>query len=66
MPTEKEPFANLYDCPLVGKSVTVSGVVVSLDGQGQFPVALEPAATGCSGMPACGCIIGTEPCPYPG
>jgi len=66
MPTDQASVTHSYVCPLVAKSVIVTGVAVSLDRQGRVPVAFEPLASGCSGMPACGCVIGTDPCPYPG
>jgi hypothetical protein len=52
MPNDKEPFSNSYDCPKYGKTVTVSGVKVSLrGGPGPFPLTIAAAATSCSGMP---------------
>jgi hypothetical protein len=66
MPQDKEPFSHSYKCPKYGRTVTVSGVKVSLrGGVGAFPISIASQVTGCSGMPYCGFHIGQIPCPYP-
>jgi hypothetical protein len=66
MATDKEPFANQYECSKFGRTVVVGGIKATLrGGPGAPPLQIGFAFTVCSGMPHCGFHIGQIPCPHP-
>jgi hypothetical protein len=66
MTQRKEPYTDKFNCSVVGKSVDLRGVKVYLHG-GPSPLPLNVAfrPTSCTGMPACGRIVGDLRCPAP-
>jgi hypothetical protein len=50
-----------YECSLTAKRVVISYFLVSLPG---VPLAPSKTKFSCSGMPTCGQLLGTPPCPY--
>jgi hypothetical protein len=59
-----EPVSTDFHCAKIDGAVVLSGTRRRLHGGGYFPLTVAQAYTRCSGMPACGCILGSLPCPY--
>jgi len=63
---EQIPFVERYTCSAVQKTVTISGLELTLrSSSDQSPVDSKRVKLSCSGSPACGHIFKGEDCPYP-
>ena len=60
---EQTPFVERYTCSAVQKTVTISGLELTLRSD-QGPVDSKRVKLSCKGSPACGHIFKGEDCPY--